>query len=284
MTDSADRGEQNGQARTRSERLELLHHLEAFLEPLLASLGLVFLAILLLDLSGVLESPEQDLWLDWAINVIWGIFVVDFLVRLVIAPEKRRYLKQNWLTLLSLAVPFLRPFRALQALTAIRSLSLIRLLAGVNQGMRALQRYTRGRQIAYAVALSLLVMLTGAVAIYFFDQDEPDASIATFGDALWWSATMITTINIDMDAVSPEARVIAILQRIFAVSVFGFVTASIASYLVGRSVEERATAVATDPTTELVRAEIAALRRENAALRDDVAAMRERIEQLGSRG
>jgi hypothetical protein len=53
---------------------------------------------------------------------------------------------------------------------------------------------------------------------------------------------------------------------------------------VGRSVEERATAAATDPTTELVRAEIAALRRENAALRDDVAAMRERIEQLGSRG
>jgi voltage-gated potassium channel len=134
------------------------------------------------------------------------------------------------------------------------------------------------------VALSLLVMLTGAVAIYFFDQDEPDASIETFGDALWWSATMITTINIDMDAVSPEARVIAILQRIFAVSVFGFVTATIASYLVGRSVEERATAAAAEPTAEIVRAELAALRRENTALRDDVAAMRESIEQLVSRG
>lgn len=284
MTDSATRGEDRDKARTTSERVELLRHLEALLEPLLASLGLVFLAILLLDLSGVLDTPEQQLWLDRAINVIWGIFIVDFLVRLVIAPDKRRYLARNWLTLLSLIVPFLRPFRALQAVTAIRSLSLIRLLAGVNRGMRVLQRYTRGRQIAYVAALTVLVMLTGAVAVYFFDQDEPESPIQTLGEALWWSATMITTINSDLDAVSAEGRVIGVLQRVFAVSVFGFVTASIASYLIGRSVEERTAAELTDPVVETVRTELAALRRENDALRADVAAMRQAVEQLAERG
>lgn len=279
MTDSTNDSPEPDEAHARSERLELLHHIEAFLEPLLASLGLLFLGLLLVDLSGSVTTPQQRLWLDRAINVIWAIFVIDFVVRLVVAPEKRHYLKHNWLTLLSLALPFLRPIRALQALRAVRSLSLIRLLTGFNRGMRVLQTFTRGRQIAYLAALSLLVVLAGAVGVLYFDRGHPGASIRTFGDALWWSATMITTINSGLDAVSPEARIIAILQRIFAVSVFGFITATIASYFIGRSVEERATTAA-DPAAEPLRAQLEALRHENAALRRDIAALRESIDRL----
>lgn len=283
MTGSTNESPEPDEAHARSERLELLHHLEAFLEPLLASLGLLFLGLLLVDLSGSVTTPQQRLWLDRAINVIWAIFVIDFVVRLVVAPEKRHYLKHNWLTLLSLALPFLRPIRALQALRAVRSLSLIRLLTGFNRGMRVLQTFTRGRQIAYLAALSLLVVLAGAVGVLYFDRGQPGASIRTFGDALWWSATMITTINSGLDAVSPEARIIAILQRIFAVSVFGFITATIASYFIGRSAEERA-ATAADPASEPLRAQLEALRHENAALRRDIAALRESIDRLGTTG
>ena len=282
MTDPTNREDENGHERTKSERQELLHHLEAFLEPLLASLGLLFLALLFVDLSDAVATPEQRLWLDRAINVIWAIFVVDFLVRFVVAPEKRHYLKRNWLTLLSLALPFLRPIRALQALRAVRSLSLIRLLSGVNRGMRVLQTVTRGRQIAYVAALSVLVVIAGAVGVHYFDRGVPGAPIQSFGDALWWSSAMITTINNEMYAVSPEARVIAILQRIFAVSVFGFITASIASYFIGRSAEERAAAAAAAPPADPLRAELEAVRHENAALRGDIAALRESIERLGT--
>ena len=281
MTGSIEDSPEQAEAQTRSERLELLHHIEAILEPLLASLGLLFLGLLLVDLSGAVTTPEQRLWLDRAINVIWAIFVIDFVVRLVVAPEKRHYLKHNWLTLLSLALPFLRPVRALQALRAVRSLSLIRLLTGVNRGMRVLQTFARGRQIAYVAALSVLVVIAGAVGVHYFDRGVPGAPIQTFGDALWWSSAMITTINNEMYAVSPEARVIAILQRIFAVSVFGFITASIASYLIGRSAEERSTAEAPDrAATESLRGELDALRRETEALRGDLAAIRQALEQF----
>jgi voltage-gated potassium channel len=281
MTDPANREEENGSERTKFEREELLHHLEAFLEPLLASLGLLFLALLFVDLSGAVTTPEQRFWLDRAINVIWVIFVVDFVVRLIVAPEKRHYLKRNWLTLLSLALPFLRPIRALQALRAVRSLSLIRLLSGVNRGMRVLQTVTRGRQIAYVAALSILVVIAGAVGVHYFDRGVPGAPIQTFGDAVWWSSAMITTINNELYAVSPEARVIAILQRIFAVSVFGFITASIASYFIGRSAEERAMAGVTDRITdESLRIELVALRQESDLLRREVDAIRQNVEYL----
>jgi voltage-gated potassium channel len=106
--------------------------------------------------------------------------------------------------------------------------------------MRVLQRVARGRQFAYLAGLTVLVTLLSAVGVLFFDRGVEGATIRTFGDALWWAAAMVTTINNEAYAVSPEARLVALLLRVFAVSVFGLVTAAVASYFVGQQAEERA--------------------------------------------
>ena len=58
------------------ERWELLGHLQNLLEPLMIALGLAFLALLIIDFSGITLSPEQRVWLDWALTTIWAAFVV----------------------------------------------------------------------------------------------------------------------------------------------------------------------------------------------------------------
>jgi len=243
------------------ERFELLDHLQAIFEPVMAGLGLVFLGLLLLDYASVeLVVAGRDRLGD-ALQAIWAVFVLDFGIRFVIAPAKTPFLRQNWLSVLSLVLPFLRPLRIFRVARAVRSLSLLRLLGGINRGMRVLRKVTRGRQFAYIGVLTGLVVFAGAVGVRYFDRDIPDAPIQTFGDALWWSAAMVTTINNEKYAVSAEARVIAILQRIYALSVFGFITASIASYLVGSDESARADK---DPS---LRDEVVALRREVSALR-----------------
>ena len=270
-------------ARARSERAELLDHLQALLEPLMVVLGFVFLALLLVDYAGLTLSGRQRVWFERTMTGIWVAFLADFLIRLVVAPSKLRFLRANWLTALSLALPFLRPLRVLRALRAVRSLSLVRLVGGVNRGMRVLRRVTRGRQFAYVGALTVLVVLAGAVGVLFFDRSVDGAPIQTFGDALWWSATMVTTINNEAYAVSAEARVIAVLMRVYAVSVFGFITASIASYLVGREAEARAGPEGGEAVAGL-RAELANLRQENVLLRQELSAMRAAVERLASVG
>ena len=272
--EAADRDEQ-------VERWELLGHLQNLLEPVMVALGLAFLALLVIDFSGITLSPEHRVWLDWALTTIWAAFVVDFLLRLVIAPEKIAFLRANWLSAASLALPFLRPLRALQAVRAVRSLSLVRLLGGANRGMRVLQRITAGRTLAYVAALTILATLLGAVGVLFFDRAAEGATIQSFGDALWWATAMVTTINNEKYAVTAEGRVIAILLRVFAVSVFGFITASIASYLIGRQAEEKALAEGTGPVLDK---HLAAIQKEQAALRHDVAALREAIERLAVPG
>lgn len=92
----------------------------------------------------------------------------------------------------------------------------------------------------------------------YFDRGTAQAPIQSFEDALWWSAAMVST----------ESRVIAILLRVFAVSVFGFVTASIANYLIGSA----DTAETHEEDDVHLRAEIAALRRELVVVSDALVA------------
>lgn len=264
--------DQSARSAGTAERFELLEHLQAMLEPVMVGLGLVFLGLLLIDYADIVRSAAARAWMDRAFVIIWVIFLADFAIRFVVAPSKLRFLQQNWLGALSLALPFLRPLRALRVVRAVRSLRLVQLLGGVNRGMRVLRRISGGRRLAYVGTLTVLVTLAGAVGVLFFDRDAEGATIRNVGDALWWSAAMVTTINNEKYAVSPEARVIAILIRVFAVSIFGFVTASIASYLVGREAEARAV-----PGDGDAPASVAALRQDLAALRLEIAVLRQEL-------
>jgi voltage-gated potassium channel len=251
----------------RDERFELLHHVQAILEPAMAALGLLFLGLLLLDYGDVEWGMLRQAQIDWALQAIWVIFLADFLLRLIIAPAKIDFLRHNWLAVISLALPFLRPLRAFRAIRAVRSMSLVRFLGGINWGMRVLRRVTRGAQFAYVGLLTVIVALAAAVGAKFFENGYAGSPIQTFGDAIWWAAAMVTTINNEKYVVSPEARTLAILLRIYAVSVFGYVTASIATYLIGSSEPSDAQR----DERETLRAEIAGLREEIAALRREVA-------------
>lgn len=230
------RRENTGEARQREtwrERFELLVNVSAVLEPIMVGLGIVFLGLLLMEFAGVPLILFGANRMGDVMQAIWVIFLGDFLLRLVIAPDKAMFLRSNVLGALSLALPFLRPLRAFRAARALRGFSLVRLLGGINRGMRALRRVTRGSLLVYVAALTVAVVFAGAVGVMHFDRGYPESPVRTFPDALWWSATLVTTMNSELHVVSGEARLIALLQRLFALSIFGYITASIASYLIG---------------------------------------------------
>jgi voltage-gated potassium channel len=253
------------------ERFELLDNVSRVLEPFMVGLGLVFFVLLMIDFAGIVAGTREGLWLASALQWIWVIFLIDFVIRFTIAPDKLRFLRSNWLGVISLALPFLRPIRALRAVRAVRSLNLVRLIGGFNRGMRQLRRVTASHQFAYVAGLTVLVASAGSVGIWFFDRGHPDSPIRTFGDAVWWSSALVTTINTEKYPVSAEARIIGILMRLYAVSVFGYVTANLATYFIGQREKEEGTA---DRNALLLR-RIDELQREVAALRSELRPQRE---------
>jgi voltage-gated potassium channel len=246
-------------------RWRVLAQFETRFEPLMAILGLVWLALFVLDVTRGLDPLLTGLS-----TVIWFVFIGDYAVRLLVAPDRAAYLRRSWLTALSLVIPALRigrlfaAVRMLRAARAVRGVRLIRAVASVNRGMHALGRAIRRRGVGYVVALTTAVTLAGAAGMYALEPHAPHGEgFDSYGDALWWTAMIVTTLGSAYWPRTLEGRILAFLISLFAIGVFGYITASLASFFVDRD------AASADSDTARA-SELRALRREIRALRDEL--------------
>ncbi|MFF5205114.1 potassium channel family protein [Streptosporangium sp. NPDC000396] len=157
----------------------------------------------------------------------WLLFAADITVRLALAPDRRAFLRRNWLALLTLVVPTLRPL----------------LVVGV-LGRASIRRRPHGldfntRVAAYAGLTTLLLGLTAALAVLNVERAVPGANITGFGDAVWWAVSTIATTGFgDTYPVTGKGRLIGGVLMLGGVCLLGVVAASFASWFVSRFGEE----------------------------------------------
>jgi voltage-gated potassium channel len=90
-----------------------------------------------------------------------------------------------------------------------------------------------GRATAYVIGLAVVAVGLGSVAMLDVERGDPDANITTFGDALWWATSTVTTVGYgDRFPVTLEGRLIAFALMLVGISLVGVVTASVAAWLV----------------------------------------------------
>ena len=250
------------QRRIKEERQGLVAQLEDWLETPLLILGFVWLVLLVIELTGNLSAT-----LELAGTIIWIIFILDFSLKMLLAPDKTDYLKSNWLTALSLLVPALRVFRifrvfrVLRAARAVRGVRLFRVLTSLNRGMKSLSASFNRRGFGYVVALSVIVVFAGAAGMLAF-ENQVEGGIKTYGDALWWTAMMITTIGSEYFPKTAEGRVLCFILALYGFAVFGYVTATLATFFVGRDAENKEAEIIGTEDINALRNEIALLREE----------------------
>lgn len=269
MTD--DQNTNSEDVHARSERLGALRGLEDWIETPMQVLGFIWLGLLVLELTRGLSSLLSALT-----TIIWIIFIAEFALRLMLAPDKTDYVKHNWLSALSLALPALRVLRiarvarVLRVAPAARGFRLVRIVTSVNRGMRALGRAMGRRGLGYAIALTLIVTLAGAAGMYAFESAMPDGrGLTSYGSALWWTAMIMTTMGSDYWPRTGEGRALCVLLSIYAFAVFGYVTAALASFFIGRDAARDDTGIAGRSTLDALRSEITLLRTEVASLRSE---------------
>ena len=246
----------------RSERLIALAGLEEWLEKPMQLLGFIWLALLILELTRGLSPLLTTLT-----TIIWVLFILDFVLRLTLAPSRWLYLRRNWLGALSLVVPalrvlrFARAARVLRMTSATRGMRLVKVVGSLNRGMRSLGRTMGRRGIGYVVTLTVLVTLAGAAGMYAFERDVAAGSgIHDYPTALWWTAMLMTTMGSSYWPVTVEGRVLCLLLSLYAFGIFGYVTAALASFFVGRDAERDDAEIAGRHSIDALRADIAALR------------------------
>jgi voltage-gated potassium channel len=220
----------------RLERWKLTARVVRMLETPMLVLSVVWTALLILELTRGL-SP----WLELVNDLVWAAFVAEFALEFLVAPDKRVYLRKRWVTALSLALPALRLLRlarvgrAARLFRATRGLRLARVLAAINRGMRSLTIAFRRRGLGYLLMLTVVITATGAAGMYRFELDAPGGpGFPDYTSALWWTAMLLTTMGSEYWPQTAEGRILCLLLAIYALAVFGYLTAAVAAYFVGR--------------------------------------------------
>lgn len=187
----------------------------------------------------------------WALSVAtWVVFAVDFVARLLLSRRRWEFVRSHPLDLLVVAVPMLRP------------LMLLRLVLVLGVLNRRAETRLHGRVAAYVVVTTVLLVLVCALAVLSVERGSPGAVITSFGDALWWAATTVTTVGYgDTYPTTGAGRVVASVLMFSGIALLGLVTATAAAWLVRRvAEEEEAIELATQRDVEALREEVRALR------------------------
>ena len=239
--------------RPAAERLDQLLAL-----PMLA-LTVVFLADLVLPVLYPDMPPTARATLGPIDLGIWAAFLAEYLARLFVAPNRVAFILHNPLDLLLVVIPVLRPLRLVRSVTLIRAVRLTRIGAGTGSVVRQSRLRLASRAALLAAGSATIMILAASVMELDAERGAVHANITTFGDALWWAVSTITTVGYgDHYPVTAAGHAIAIVLMIVGVGMFGVVAASASAWFISADQEEDRHQQADTLTTLTV--EIAALR------------------------
>ena len=187
-----------------------------------------------------LSSQDKKFILIIDLIVLFA-FLVDYFVELVLSTNKSRYVKTEWLNaIVTLAqiIALLPSFGIAGIFRAARGFRVVLTIARV-LGIGAAASQNDGRKLlkekatALAFGLAGFTCITSAVAFTVAEDVGQGKKVGSFFDALWWSASTITTVGYgDIYPVTAVGRLVALFTMLIGVSTLAIVTARIAKFLI----------------------------------------------------
>lgn len=170
-------------------------------------------------------NPVQ-VWID---NIIYGLFVIDYIVRFIIADKKKEFFKGNIFDLVAI-IPFNSAFRIFRILKFSKLLrfakftKLFRIGSVSARMLTKIKKFLNTNGFKYVLMLSGASVLAGTLGMMHFEQ-------MTFQDALWWSFVTATTVGYgDLSPSTNAGRIIASLLMLVGIGLIGSLTSSITSF------------------------------------------------------
>lgn len=218
---------------TRRERLAGV--VERRLDPFMAVLAVVWALFLGYEL---VAPSDQRTVLATISNVIWVVFVVEFVVKLAISGHPLRFLRRRWPSVLFLVLPALRVLRLFQSLRVVRILPAARVLGSSYRAIGTASTLLQGR-IGLLAAMTGIAIVSGGQLLFVLERGRAEG-LTSLGDALWWAANVATTGTLVFEPVTLPGRLLSIVLSAFAMVVFAALAAALGAFFVESRAERAA--------------------------------------------
>jgi voltage-gated potassium channel len=155
------------------------------------------------------------------------VYAVDLTIRTSFAQRHWRYARRNTLSAFVVIFP---PLRVILSLRLVKSV------------------FRRGNLQGFLVVAAVLV-LNGALVVYFFERDARGSNIHTVGQSVWWAITTVSTVGYgDYYPVTVGGQIAAALIMAIAVLTLAVVTAQVAASFMDQAARRQEASTPTTPT------------------------------------
>jgi len=218
-------------------------------------LGAIFLFLYAFPIIWPDQPANEILDIDIAMDVIWALFIIDFLVKFFVVETKWKFVKVHVIDIIALVLPFARPLQAVRAI-GVATLAL-----------RKFGSKIRHRVLVFVGTMAVFIWFIGGLAITQIERGIPGSNIHSVSDGWWWAFMTMATVGFgDKYPVSDQGRAVGAVLVMAGLALLGTLTASIATWFINTSRKEEDDLLAAGERRML--REIGALRREVAELKD----------------
>ena len=201
---------------------------------IMAFLSLAIATILIVQLTLKLGYNSEIILTNIA-YIIWTIFVIDFVIRFFISTDKKIFIKNNIIDLISI-IPFHTFFILLSNLGVfhlgskyiilLKLVMVLRIVAIVKRSNSNFYRFMRTNNFSYTLFIALIIIFLSSIAMSYFEKWN-------IGDSLWWSIVTVTTVGYGY--ICPKTfsgRIVASILMIFGIGFIGSLTSTLSTYFI----------------------------------------------------
>jgi voltage-gated potassium channel len=198
-------------------------------DPWALVLAVAWLPVLIIPLITTLHGVTAAVF-EASDYFVWAAFAVEYLVKVWLAVDRRRFVRRHLLDLAIVAVPILRPLRLARLFRFVR-LGRVTLVLG--DGLKRAKAMVTHHGLHLVLASITAIVFAGAALEDAVERHAPGSTIHNFGDGLWWAIVTVTTVGYgDKVPITGAGKVVAVALMLTGIGLVGFLTASVTSFFV----------------------------------------------------
>jgi voltage-gated potassium channel len=204
-------------------RHDLVDRIERVTKYPMALLGVAWLVIGIVVVTTNLNG-SASIGLVGTLFLLWAILLVEYIVRLVVTPDRRDYLKRRWVEPATVVAP---PFQGWH-LVGIEKMSLL-----CREGQLRVEAVLKHHSLFRVLIAAAATLLLGAWLVLLLDENAKGSNIHSYPEAVWWAVVTVTTVGYgDRFPVTEGGRIVATMLMMLGIGLIGVLTATVASVFI----------------------------------------------------